>query len=298
MCGAALTGWGSFGALLARLEVRERQFAVEAEAAHEQNAQLTALLDGLTQAAEHIAITRKTLLEPSDEVPPAPAAPAPALPDGPAYQQIMAVFAAADAPLRARNVCEAMDLDLAPNNINNVRIKLKRLTGRGIHAETEPGLHQATTVTARQAHDRPTHSNRSDETDIRHVPPLRARASVRSSSTCLLSSSRRGVATRLYAEPGDLSDLVDVAERVAAVDGRSTSSSGPSSPNSGTAAGGTDTAATRCLGLRPGHRSGSRFARSGTACFGCQVAAERAGRNSSSTWVSSGRPFRGARRVS
>lgn len=52
----------------------------------------------------------------------------------------MAVFAEASTPLRARNVCEVMDLDLLPNNINNVRIKLKRLTGRGILAETEPGL--------------------------------------------------------------------------------------------------------------------------------------------------------------
>lgn len=40
----------------------------------------------------------------------------------------------------ARNVCEAMDLDLLSNNINNVRIETKRLTGRGILAETEPGL--------------------------------------------------------------------------------------------------------------------------------------------------------------
>ncbi|MFC9646413.1 hypothetical protein ACFTZF_49580 [Streptomyces mirabilis] len=103
---------------------------MEAEAAHEQTLQLTALLDGLAQAAEHIAITRKTLLGLTDEAPLAPAA----------YQQIMAVFAEADAPLRARNVCESMDLNLAPNNINNVRIKLKRLTRRGILAETEPGL--------------------------------------------------------------------------------------------------------------------------------------------------------------
>ncbi|MER5934958.1 hypothetical protein [Streptomyces sp. NPDC002054] len=123
----------TLGALLARLEVRERQIAMEAEAAHEQ----IALLDGLAQAAEHIAITRKTLLELTDEVPLAPAA---ALPDGPAYQQVMAVFAEADAPLRARNVCEAIDLNVAPNNINNVRIKLKRLTRRRILAQTEPGL--------------------------------------------------------------------------------------------------------------------------------------------------------------
>ncbi|MFD3471474.1 hypothetical protein ACFWWM_35075 [Streptomyces sp. NPDC058682] len=53
---------------------------METEAAHEQ----IALLDGLARAAEHIAITRKTLLELTDEVPLAPAA---ALPDGPAYQQ-------------------------------------------------------------------------------------------------------------------------------------------------------------------------------------------------------------------
>ncbi|MEV0265412.1 2-oxo acid dehydrogenase subunit E2 [Streptomyces sp. NPDC050617] len=56
------------------------------------------------------------------------------------YQQIMAVFTEADHPLRARQVCEAMDVAVAPNNINNVRLKLKRLAGRGILAETEPGL--------------------------------------------------------------------------------------------------------------------------------------------------------------
>ncbi|QKW17642.1 hypothetical protein HUT16_02285 [Kitasatospora sp. NA04385] len=42
--------------------------------------------------------------------------------------------------LRARQVCEAMDLPVAPDNINNVRLKLKRLADRGIPAETEPGL--------------------------------------------------------------------------------------------------------------------------------------------------------------
>ncbi|MDQ1041906.1 hypothetical protein QFZ76_000141 [Streptomyces sp. V4I2] len=53
---------------------------------------------------------------------------------------IMAVFTAADRPLRARQVCEAMDVAVAPNNINNVRLKLKRLADRGLLAETEPGL--------------------------------------------------------------------------------------------------------------------------------------------------------------
>ena len=52
----------------------------------------------------------------------------------------MAAFAEAVGPLRARNVCEAMDLNLVPNNINNVRFKLKCLTGRGILDETDQGL--------------------------------------------------------------------------------------------------------------------------------------------------------------
>lgn len=57
-------------------------------------------------------MTRKTLLELPDPQPPGP--PAPKLPDHPAYQQIMAVFATADAPLRARQVCQAMDLRPPP----------------------------------------------------------------------------------------------------------------------------------------------------------------------------------------
>jgi hypothetical protein len=135
MTGKELT----LGAVLARLEEREREITAQAEATREQIAQLTALLDELGRAAEEIRITRKTLLELSDPQPPAP--PAPKLPDHPAYQQIMAVFATAGAPLRARQLCEAMDLEIAPNNINNTRLKLKRLTERGILVETEQGLY-------------------------------------------------------------------------------------------------------------------------------------------------------------
>jgi hypothetical protein len=134
MTGGELT----LGAVLARLEEREREISAQAEAMREQITQLTARLDELGRAAEEVRITRKTLLGLPDPQPSAP--PAPKLPDHPAYQQIMAVFNAADHPLRARQVCEAMDLPVAPNNINNVRLKLKRLADRGILAETEPGL--------------------------------------------------------------------------------------------------------------------------------------------------------------
>ncbi|MGW1107535.1 hypothetical protein [Streptomyces sp. NPDC002540] len=128
----------TFGAVLARLEEREREINAQAEAARERIAELTALLDGFDTAAEEIRITRKTLLELPDPQPSAP--PAVKMPDHPAYQQILAVFATADAPLRARAVCEAMDLTVVPNNINNVRLKLKRLAKRGILTETEKGL--------------------------------------------------------------------------------------------------------------------------------------------------------------
>ncbi|MFE6904436.1 hypothetical protein ACFVFJ_48005 [Streptomyces sp. NPDC057717] len=131
MTGGELT----LGAVLARLEEREREITAQAEEAREQITQLTAQLDELGRAVEEVRITRKTLLELPDPQPPAPK-----LPDHPAYQQIMAVFAAADHPLRARQVCEAMDLAVAPNNINNVRLKLKRLADRGILTETEQGL--------------------------------------------------------------------------------------------------------------------------------------------------------------
>ncbi|MFJ5123476.1 hypothetical protein [Kitasatospora sp. NPDC088548] len=52
----------------------------------------------------------------------------------------MTVFAAADTPLRARAVCEAIDLETAPNTVNNVRLKLKRLVERGVLVEPEQGL--------------------------------------------------------------------------------------------------------------------------------------------------------------
>ncbi|MFF5797832.1 MULTISPECIES: hypothetical protein [Streptomyces] len=128
----------TLGAVLARLEEREREIAAQAEAVKERIAELSAQLEEFHRTAEEIRITRKTLLELPEPVPPVP--PPPKLPDHPAYQQIMAVFAAADAPLRARQVCEAMDLEIAPNTINNTRLKLKRLVERGILAETEQGL--------------------------------------------------------------------------------------------------------------------------------------------------------------
>ncbi|WP_107487753.1 transposase [Streptomyces sp. M1013] len=117
----------TLGAVLARLEWREREITAQAETTRGQIMQQTAQPDELGRAAEEVRITRKTLLALPDQQPPAP--PAPELPDHPAYQLVMAVFTEADHPLRARQVCEAMDVAVAPNNMNNVHLKLKRLAG-------------------------------------------------------------------------------------------------------------------------------------------------------------------------
>jgi hypothetical protein len=47
---------------------------------------------------------------------------------------------ARDRPLRARDLCQALDLPIVSKNTENIRAKLKRLVSRGVLIETEPGL--------------------------------------------------------------------------------------------------------------------------------------------------------------
>ena len=130
--------------LLDRIDAREQALAREAEQAQARIGEFTARLRELEEAISDLQVTRKTLLslaghddgQPSAE----PAGPSPALPDHPAYQQILTVFADLRRPLRARDLCVALDLTIAPKNTENIRSKLKRLASRGILAETEPGL--------------------------------------------------------------------------------------------------------------------------------------------------------------
>ena len=65
-----------------------------------------------------------------------------ALPDGAAYQQIMGVFEHERRPLRARDLCLALDLAVMPKHVEGTRAKLKRLVSLGFLDETEPGLFQ------------------------------------------------------------------------------------------------------------------------------------------------------------
>jgi len=130
--------------LLDRIDAREQALAREAGDVQARIDELTARLGELSQAISDLQVTRKTLLALAgrDDAQPAaePAEPPPDLPDHPAYQQILTAFADLRRPLRARDLCVALDLPILPKNTEGIRSKLKRLVSRGILIETEPGL--------------------------------------------------------------------------------------------------------------------------------------------------------------
>jgi hypothetical protein len=131
--------------LLDKIDAREQALAREAGQAQAMIDELTARLRELTEAISDLQITRKTLVSLAghdDDSEPAaePAGPFPALPDHPAYQQILTAFSDLRRPLRARDLCVALDLPIVAKNTENIRSKLKRLASRGILIETEPGL--------------------------------------------------------------------------------------------------------------------------------------------------------------
>lgn len=130
--------------LLDKIDAREQALTREAGQTQTLIDELTARLRELDEAISHLQITRKTLISlagQDDDQPAAdPAGPSPALPDHPAYQQILTAFADLRRPLRARDLCVALDLPIVSKNTENIRSKLKRLVSRGILVETEPGL--------------------------------------------------------------------------------------------------------------------------------------------------------------
>jgi hypothetical protein len=118
--------------LLDGIELRERQLA-------EEIGELAARLREAEAERETLTITATTVRAMATaldlEQPPAPV-----LPDGAAYQQIMGVFEHERRPLRARDLCLALDLPVVPKHVEGTRAKLKRLVGLGFLDETEPGL--------------------------------------------------------------------------------------------------------------------------------------------------------------
>lgn len=128
--------------LLDRIDAREQALARGADEAQAAIDEAAARLREVRQEISDLQVTRKTILSLAarGDEPAEPAAPAPVLPEHPAYQQIMDAFAGQRRPLRARDLCTALDLPIAARNIEGIRSKLKKLVSRGILAEPEPGL--------------------------------------------------------------------------------------------------------------------------------------------------------------
>lgn len=126
-------------AILKHIETRERELSDQAGQFRARIEELTRQLGELDAESENLRITRKTLLTltlPSPDTGPD----RPEIPDHPAYQQILTALADAGMPMRARDLCQALDLPILPKNTEGIRCKLKRLVSRGILMEPEPGL--------------------------------------------------------------------------------------------------------------------------------------------------------------
>jgi hypothetical protein len=126
--------------LLDALDVQEDAAQTLADDLRTQIVQLQSRLREAETHLEHLAITRKTVTALADRIPAGP----PDLPEHPDYPRILAVFNEATGPLRARDVCEALNHELLPKNIEGTRAKLKRLVKLGNLTEIDTGqLHQA-----------------------------------------------------------------------------------------------------------------------------------------------------------
>ena len=123
---------------LEKIADRERAVTETAEQLHAQVAALTEQLRELDAELHDLAVARKVILALGEDKP-APAT-HPGLPDNPVYQHALTVLTDAQAPLRAKDLCRALDTGTAPNHIETMRAKLKRLVTTGLVTEDEPGL--------------------------------------------------------------------------------------------------------------------------------------------------------------
>jgi hypothetical protein len=126
-------------AILEHIEIRERELADRAGQLRSRIEELTRQLGELDAESENLRITHKTLLTlplPS----PATEPDRPDVPGHPAYRQILTALTDAGRPMRARDLCQALDLPILPKNTEGIRSKLKRLVSRGVLIEPEPGL--------------------------------------------------------------------------------------------------------------------------------------------------------------
>ena len=132
------------------LAEREAAATAAAETLREQIDKLSAELALVDTELTELAITRATLTKlvgVADAAAPVDAAVDATVASAP-YQQILTVFTTASKSvggdsvggLRAKDICQALDLDITARHTEGIRAKLKRLVARNVLIETEPGL--------------------------------------------------------------------------------------------------------------------------------------------------------------
>lgn len=121
--------------LLDALGIQEDAARALADDLRTQLGELQARLREAETHLEHLAITWKTVTGLADRLP----AVLPDLPEHPDYPRILAVFNNTAGPLRARDVCQALDRELLPKNIEDTHAKLKRLIKLGVLTEVKAG---------------------------------------------------------------------------------------------------------------------------------------------------------------
>ncbi|RAO42625.1 hypothetical protein GAR06_05151 [Micromonospora saelicesensis] len=124
--------------LLTLLTERETAAGLAVEQLRERIASLTDQLTAAETDVAELAITRKTLLSLGGHLD--VAAPADPTVASPAYQQILAVFHGATAPMRAKDICRALGTGTTAKDTEGLRARLKRLVARQILTEPEAGL--------------------------------------------------------------------------------------------------------------------------------------------------------------
>ena len=121
--------------LLDKIEARQRLVQDTVERLREQITLLGEQLAAAERTLQRLQVTRETVLELAAE----DGTPLPE-PLPPGYREILAAFEQAGRGLRAKDICQVLDIGLEPRHTEGIRAKLKRLVSRGILTEPEPGL--------------------------------------------------------------------------------------------------------------------------------------------------------------
>lgn len=123
---------------LQKIADRQQALSNEQDRTAAEIERLTAHLGEIRAAKEDLATAHKVILSLNENDPAGQRLDG--VPDNPAYQNVLTVLADADRPLRAKDLCHALDIGTEPRHIEAMRAKLKRLVGANLATEPDPGL--------------------------------------------------------------------------------------------------------------------------------------------------------------